>query len=105
MVCEWIVDVISFQKIFGLWGLKGHILESGRDDNGRNMKKGPGVGRNDFWTSGTGTGTRMANSIPNFWERECKWKISFPIFGNGNESGKSIPSFREREFLLTLGKS
>ena len=24
---EWIVDVISFQKIFGLCGLNGHIME------------------------------------------------------------------------------
>ena len=24
---EWIVDVISFQKIFGLCGLKCHIME------------------------------------------------------------------------------
>ena len=24
---EWIVDVISFQKILGLCGLKGHIME------------------------------------------------------------------------------
>ena len=43
VVDEWIVDVISFQKIFGLCGLKGHIgeiwravtLEDGqRTDNG-----------------------------------------------------------------------
>ena len=27
VVDEWIVDVISFQKIFGLCGLKGHIVE------------------------------------------------------------------------------
>ena len=44
-VGQWIVDVISFQKIFGLCGLKGHIveirwdvtLEHGRTD-GRNAK-------------------------------------------------------------------
>ena len=43
MVDEWIVDVISFQKIFGLCGLKCHIVEiwrdvtlvHGRTDNGR----------------------------------------------------------------------
>ena len=43
---EWIVDVISFQKIFGLCGLKGHIVEIRRgvtlvDDartDGRNVK-------------------------------------------------------------------
>ena len=23
---EWIVDVIGFQKIYGLWGLKHHIV-------------------------------------------------------------------------------
>ena len=42
---QWIVGVISFQKIFGLCGLKGHIveirwdvtLEHGRTD-GRNAK-------------------------------------------------------------------
>ena len=31
MVAEWIVDVISFQKIFGLCGLKCHIVEIWRD--------------------------------------------------------------------------
>ena len=39
MVGEWIVDVISFQKIFGLCGLKCHIVEIWRDvtfeDRGR----------------------------------------------------------------------
>ena len=36
---EWLVDVISFQKIFGLCGLKCHIMEIWRGvtlvDNGR----------------------------------------------------------------------
>ena len=27
MVCQWIVGVISFQKIFGLYGLERHIVE------------------------------------------------------------------------------
>ena len=40
---EWIVDVISFQKIFGLCGLKGHIVEIRRDatlvDNGQQNVK------------------------------------------------------------------
>ena len=27
MVDQWIVGVISFQKIFGLYGLKGHKVE------------------------------------------------------------------------------
>ena len=31
MVGEWIVYVISFQKIFGLCGLKYHIVEIWRD--------------------------------------------------------------------------
>ena len=31
MVDEWIVDIISFQKIFGLCGLKCHIVEIWRD--------------------------------------------------------------------------
>ena len=38
-VSQWIVGVISFQKIFGLYGLKHHIVEisgdvtdAGRDD-------------------------------------------------------------------------
>ena len=45
---QWIVGVISFQKIFGLCGLKGHIEEIRWDvtlvhgrrttDNGRNVK-------------------------------------------------------------------
>ena len=45
MVGQWIVGVISFQKIFGLCGLKGHIvkirwgvtLEDART-HGRNVK-------------------------------------------------------------------
>ena len=50
---EWIVDVISFQKIFGLCGLKCHIMEIWRGvtlvhgrttDNGRNVKIGL-----EFW--------------------------------------------------------
>ena len=45
---EWIVDVISFQKIFGFCGVRGHIVEIRRDvtlvdnerttNNGRNVK-------------------------------------------------------------------
>ena len=39
---EWIVDVISFQKIFGLCGLKCHIVEIWRDvtfeDEGQRRK-------------------------------------------------------------------
>ena len=39
MACEWIMDGISFQKIYGLCGLKGHIVEIRRGvtlvDNGR----------------------------------------------------------------------
>ena len=31
VVGEWIVDVISFQKIFGLFDLKCHIVEIWRD--------------------------------------------------------------------------
>ena len=31
LVGEWIVGVISFQKIFGLYGLKHHILEISGD--------------------------------------------------------------------------
>ena len=31
MVVEWILDVISFQKIFGLCALKCHIVEIWRD--------------------------------------------------------------------------
>ena len=31
VVVEWIVDVIIFQKIFGLCGLKCHIMEIWRD--------------------------------------------------------------------------
>ena len=44
-MCEWIVNVISFQKIFGLCGLKCHIVEIWRDvtlvdgrTDGRNVK-------------------------------------------------------------------
>ena len=43
---QWIVGVISFQKIFGLCGIKGHIveirwdvtLEDTRHTRGRNVK-------------------------------------------------------------------
>ena len=39
MACEWIVGVISFQKIYGFCGLKGHIVEIRRGvtlvDDGR----------------------------------------------------------------------
>ena len=46
LVGQLIVGAISFQKIFGLCGLKGHIvkirwgvtLEDARTDNGRNVK-------------------------------------------------------------------
>ena len=47
MVGEWIVDVLSFKKIFSLCGLKGHTVEirggvtlvDGRtDDEQRNVK-------------------------------------------------------------------
>ena len=54
VVGELVVDVISFQKIFGLCGLKCHIVEIWRDvtlvhdgrttDNGRNVKIGL-----EFW--------------------------------------------------------
>ena len=27
-VCQWMVDVMSFQKIYGLYGLKHHIMET-----------------------------------------------------------------------------
>ena len=44
VVGEWIVDVISFQKIFGLCGLKCHIVEIWRDvtlvDDGRQTTDG-----------------------------------------------------------------
>ena len=44
---EWLVVVISFQKIYGLYGLKHHIVEKmldvtlvddGRTTDGRNVK-------------------------------------------------------------------
>ena len=39
MAGEWVLDVISFQKIFGLCGLKCHIMEIWRgvtlEDDGR----------------------------------------------------------------------
>ena len=44
MACELIMDGISFQKIYGLCGLKGHIVDirgghaCGRTDEQRNMK-------------------------------------------------------------------
>ena len=47
-VGQWIVGVTSFQKIFGLCGLKCHIVEIWRDvtleDDGRNVKIGL-----EFW--------------------------------------------------------
>ena len=41
-------------------------------------------------------GTGMENYILEFRERE--WKISFPIFGNGNGNEKLIPKLWEREW-------
>ena len=52
MVDEWIVDVISFQKIFGLCGLKGHIGEIWRDvtlvDGQRTDRRNVKIGL-EFW--------------------------------------------------------
>ena len=64
---EWIVDVISFQKIFGLCGLKGHIGEILRDvtlvdngqrttDNGRNVKIVL-----EFWKQNSQSTSTLAN--------------------------------------------
>ena len=39
VVDEWIVDVISFQKIFGLCGLKCHKVEIMRMDNGQRTER------------------------------------------------------------------
>ena len=39
----------------------------------------------------------MANSIPKFREHECELKIPFPIFGNGNTSGKFHSRLSGRE--------
>ena len=44
----------------------------------------------------------MKNCIPNYWEREREWGISFPTFGNGNGNEKTIPSFREREWEASI---
>ena len=40
-VSQWIVGVISFQKIFGLYGLKHHIVEISGDvtDAGRDKRQ------------------------------------------------------------------
>ena len=40
-VSQWIVGVISFQKIFGLYGLKHHIVEISGDvtDAGRDKQQ------------------------------------------------------------------
>ena len=48
MADEWIVDVISFQKLFGLCGLKYHVVKirrdvtlvHGRTTHGGNVKSG-----------------------------------------------------------------
>ena len=45
LVGQWIVDVISFQKIFGLYGLERHIVEKRwgvtlEDGQRRNVKIG-----------------------------------------------------------------
>ena len=57
----------------------------------------------------------MENSIPNFGERECKWKyhsqfsgtgtkmkIPFPILGMGMRVENSIPDFWEREWDVAI---
>ena len=49
-----------------------------------------------------GNGTGMKNYIPNYWEREREWGISFPTFGNGNGNEKTIPNFREREWEASI---
>ena len=49
-----------------------------------------------------GNGTGMKNCIPNYWEREREWGISFPTFGNGNGNEKTIPNFREREWEASI---
>ena len=51
VVGEWVVDVISFQKIFGLCGLECHIVEIWRDVK---LVDGPTDTRNmkielEFW--------------------------------------------------------
>ena len=40
-VVQWIVDVMSFQKMYGLYGLKNHIVEISGDvtDAGRTNNK------------------------------------------------------------------
>ena len=38
----------------------------------------------EFHSQFSGTGMRVENSVPYFRERECEWKIPFPIFRNGN---------------------
>ena len=49
-----------------------------------------------------GNGTGMKNYIPNYWEREREWGMSFPTFGNGNGNEKTIPNFREREWEASI---
>ena len=53
---------------------------------------GNGNASGKYYSHFSGTGMRVENSFPNFWERECEWKI--PNF---------IPNFREREFPGKFG--
>ena len=64
---QWIVGVISFQKIFGLYGLKHHIVEISGDVTdaqgltGRvfqlRVGSGSGIGKNYRVGSGLGSGS------------------------------------------------
>ena len=51
LVGQWVVGVISFQKIFGLDGLKHHIVEIGGDvtDAGRTDDKQGKIGLLSQW--------------------------------------------------------
>ena len=52
-----------------------------------------------------GNGTGMKNYIPNYWEREQEWGISFPTFGNGNGNEKTILNFGEREWEASIPRN
>ena len=60
VVGEWIVDVISFQKIFGLCGLKCHIVEIWRDV----------TFEDDAWTDGQ----RNMKIELEFWKQNSQYK-------------------------------
>ena len=111
---QWIVGVISFQKIFGLCGLKGHIvkirwdvtLEDGRtaecEDRARILKQ------NSQFTEIRGA-TKKQHSVNNeFWVPKLKLVEDNPIgyiefeFRASNPKIGQVLFFRDGSFFFKI---